>query len=107
MRQLTIKRKKRFVACLGTMQVYCSTDYFTSEITIQEIPCKKLGDLKNGATATFSIGEGETRIYVVADCISRDWCNDFYDLPVGHEDVYLSGKNILNPARGNPFRFDK
>lgn len=38
--------------------------------------------------------------------MSKNYCNEFYQLPAGQEDVFLSGKNKFNPANGNAFRFD-
>jgi hypothetical protein len=38
--------------------------------------------------------------------LSKNYCNEFYQLPAGQEDVFLSGKNKFNPANGNAFRFD-
>ena len=47
MRTLTIKRAKSFVACLAKMKVYVE-DPTSREIVINNVPCRKLGDLKNG-----------------------------------------------------------
>ena len=60
---------------------------------------------KNGEEKSFEIGEEATRVYVIADILSKSYCNEFYPIDAGTEDVYLSGKNTL-PVRGNPFRFD-
>lgn len=105
MRNLTIKRTKSFVASLGKMKVYIE-DENSCEIFINNMPCRKLGDLKNGEEKTFQVGEEAARIYVIADKLSKDYCNEFYQLPAGTEDVYLTGKNIFSPGAGNPFRFD-
>ena len=105
MRTLTIKRTKSFVACLGKMKVYIE-DSSSSEIVINDVPCRKLGVLKNGEEKQFTIDEKEAKVFVIADKVSKDFCNDFYQIPAGDEDVYLSGKNNFNPANGNAFRFD-
>lgn len=105
MRTLTIQRTKRFVACLGTMKVYVE-DPAASELVIDGRPCRKLGTLKNGQTQSFEISEAAARIYVIADKLSKNYCNDFYELPAGEEDVFLSGRNHFNPGAGNPFYFD-
>ena len=47
MRNLTIKRTKSFVACLAKMKIYVE-DPTSNEICINNTPCRKLGDLKNG-----------------------------------------------------------
>ncbi len=105
MRTLTIKREKRFVGCLVKMKVYIE-DPAGNELMIQDIPCRKLGELKNGETGTFSIGEEAAKIFVIADKISKNYCNEFYEISAGQEDVFLSGKNRFNPATGNAFRFN-
>ena len=105
MRNLTITRTKSFVACLARVQVYIE-DPAAAELTINDVPCRKLGVLKNGETKTFEVGEGEAKVFVIADKLSRNFCSEYYRLPEGQEDVFLSGKNRYNPANGNAFRFD-
>ncbi|MBP1575986.1 MAG: hypothetical protein J6A68_00485 [Oscillospiraceae bacterium] len=47
MRNLTIKRTKSFVGCLGKMKIYIE-DPTSNELLINNTPCRKIGDLKNG-----------------------------------------------------------
>ena len=105
MRNLTIKRTKSFVGCLAKMKVYIE-DPIAGELTIDNVPCRKLGDLKNGEEKSFLIDEQAARIFVIADKLSRNYCNEYYQIPFGGEDIYLSGRNKYNPANGNAFRFD-
>ena len=105
MRKLVIKRNKSFAGCLVVMKVYIE-DAVASDITIGGVPCRKLGTLKNGETAEFAIGTDAMRVYVIADTLSKEYCNDFYQIPAGEEEVQLSGKNHYNPAAGHPFMFD-
>ena len=105
MRNLTVTRTKSFVGCLMKVKVYVE-DYNSSETVIGNVPCRKLGDLKNGETKTFPIGNDEVKIFVIADQLSKNYCNEFYKVPAGENDVFLTGKNCYNPAAGNPFRFD-
>ena len=105
MRNLTIKREKSFVGSLGKMKVYIE-DPTSNEICINDISCRKIGDLKNGEEKTFQIDEQEVKIYVIADKLSKNYCNEFYQLSASQEDIFLSGKNKFNPANGNAFRFD-
>ncbi len=105
MRKLTILRRKSFVACLMTLKVYIESFDGTGE-EINGVFCKKLGVLKNGEEATFEIGEESAKVFVIVDKLSKNFCNDCYQLPEGNEDIYLSGKNKCNPAIGNPFVFD-
>lgn len=104
MRNLIIKREKSFVGCLAKMKIYIE-DPASNEILISNTPCRKIGELKNGEEKTFQIGEQEAKIFVIADEFSKNYCNEFYQLSAGREDVFLSGKNKFNPANGNAFRF--
>lgn len=105
MRKLTIKRNKTIVGCLMKLKVYIE-DPTSQEIVISDTPCRKLGELKSGEEQSFDIGENAAKVFVIADRISKNYCNDFYQLSEGSEDIYLSGKNKYNPANGNAFRFD-
>ena len=105
MRNLTIKRTKSFVGCIIKMKVYIE-DPASNEITINNVPCRKLGTLKNGETVTFQIDNNQAKIFVIADKISKEYCNDFYTIPEGEDDISISGKNHFNPSAGNAFLFD-
>ena len=105
MRTLTIKRKKSFIGCLGTMKVYME-DSEVNELVINGVPCRMLGTLKNGEEKQFSIDEQEAKIFVIADKLTKGFCNEVYKLPAGTEDIALSGRNHYNWIAGNPFRFD-
>lgn len=105
MRNLTIRRTKSFVGSLTKMKIYIE-DPTSNEIRINNTPCRKIGDLKNGEEKTFQIEEQESKVFVIADKLSKNFFNEFYQLPEGQEDIFLSGKNVFNPARGNAFRFD-
>lgn len=105
MRNLHIKRIKSFVACLVSAKVYME-DQSSKEIFINDIPCRFLGALKNGEEKTFEIPQEETRIFVIIDKLSKNFCNEVYTVPAGDEDVFLRGRNYFNPASGNAFRFE-
>lgn len=105
MRSLTIKRAKKFTACLAVMKVYIE-DPDSNELTIDGTPCRRLGELKNGEEKTFTIGEDAAKVFVIADKASRGWCFDYYRIEAGTEDIRLSGANVLDPGTGNAFRFD-
>ena len=104
MRNLTIKRKKRFVACLSKMKVYAED--IAGDMIIGGVLCKKLGELKNGGEATFQIEERSMKIFVIADRLTKELCYDCYQLSEGSDDLVLTGQNIFNLLLGNPFRFD-
>ena len=105
MRKLTIKREKSFVACMGKFKVYIE-DPTANDMKIKGVNCRKLGDLKNGEEKSFEIGESAARVFLIADSLSKGYCNEFYRLSEGDGDVYLTGKCHFNPAAGNAFRFD-
>ena len=52
MRNLTIKRTKSFVASLVKMKIYIE-DPTSDEIVINNVRCRKIGDLKNGEEKPF------------------------------------------------------
>lgn len=104
MRKLTLTREKSFVGSMGKLNVYIEDP--AGELPIGGVNCRKLGQLRNGQTGEFEIGDGAARVYVVADRLSTDICCDFYKVPAGNQDVALSGKCKFNPARGNAFLFN-
>lgn len=105
MRTLTIKREKSFVGCLMKMKVYVE-DAATPELQINGVPCRKLGDIKNGEEKSFEIGNNAMKVFVIADKLSKGYCNEFVNIPEGEEDVSLSGRPRFNLFNGNAFRFD-
>ncbi len=107
MRNITIKREKKFVACLNKMQVFMEVkEQAEAELLIAGIPCKKIGVLKNGGEITFEAPEEETKLIVIGDKLSKEFCNEIYLLEAGNEDVTLTGRNKYDPVSGNPFRID-
>ena len=96
MRNLTIKRTKSFVACLAKIRIYIE-DPTANEISINNTPCRKLGELKNGEEKTFQIPNEAVKVFVIADKLSRNICNEYYQIPEGEDDISLSGKNKYNP----------
>ena len=105
MRTLTIKREKSFVGSLATMKVYLE-DQLSPELTLNGIPCRKLGTLKNGEEQSFLIADNAARLLVAADKISASYTSTCIQLPEGTENLQYTGKNRFNLLRGNPFRFD-
>ena len=105
MRNLTIKRIKSFVGCAVKMKIYIE-DPMSNELVINNVSCRKIGDLKSGEEKTFQIEEQAAKVFVIADKLSKNYCYEYYQLPEGEEDIYLTGKNHFNPANGNAFRFE-
>lgn len=104
MRTVYLTRDKSFVGCLGKLNVYVE-DSNASEITIAGIPCRFVCKVKNGETVSFQIGDDAVKVVVIADKLSKDMCNDYYQIPAGAGDVEIGGKCSYNPGAGNPFRF--
>lgn len=104
MRKVYLTRDKSFVGCLGKLNVYVE-DASNPETVISDIPCRKVCRIANGETVSFDIGEEETRVIVIYDQLSKNYCNDFYRIPAGVADVEIGGKCTYNPGAGNPFRF--
>lgn len=105
MRTLTIKRHKSFVGSLMALKVYIE-DASSYDLIINNTPCRMIGKIKNGEEKTFEIDERAAKVFVIADKFSAGICNEFYNIPEGTDNVYLSGKPKYNPATGNAFRFD-
>ena len=104
MRNLTITRRKSFVGCAMKDQVYIR-DALAQEIIIDGVPCRKIGDIKNGESKTFQIEDGEQQVFLIVDKASKDHCNASVTIPEGQEDIALSGIHKFYFG-SNPFRFD-
>ena len=105
MRNLSIKRNKSLAGCLGKVHVYIE-DADNGELSIKGASCRRLGELKNGEEKTFSIPTVQTKVFVIGDIATREFCSDSKVVPAGDADVRLSGKNTFDPQKGNPFVFD-
>lgn len=105
MRNIIIKRKKEFSGSFIKLKVYIE-DYQTSEIMINGVPCRKIGELRNGEERAFTVGDNPAKIFVIPNKINRNYINDFFQLPLGNQDIYLTGGNTLNPLIGYRFGFD-
>ena len=105
MRNLTIERRKKFQGSAIPVKFYIE-DAENEELRIEQTPCRKLGELKNGETKTFSISTDSAKLFAIHDKLSKEYCNDFYQLPTSTEDIYLFGEARVNPGIGNTFIFD-
>lgn len=104
MRNLTITRRKSLVGCAMKDQVYIR-DELAQEIIIDGVPCRKIGNIKNGESKTFQIEDGEQQVFLIVDKASKDYCNATVTIPEGQEDIILSGVHKF-VFGSNPFRFD-
>lgn len=104
MRKLIITRKHSIFGWAKKLQVYVS-DFENNELEICDIPCKKIGILKNDESATFEIDNDTCRVFVIGDKGTRNSCCDSIHINAGSADVELTGKCKFNPARLNAFNF--
>ena len=104
MRNLTIKRRKVTVGSLAKARIYIE-DPLSQEITINKVPCRKLGELKNGEEQTFPIGNEAVRIFAISDKLSKEYSNEHYQIPEGEDDLVLAGQFQMSPG-GTAFQFD-
>lgn len=105
MRELTIKRRRAFAASFMVANVYIQ-DSESGDLTIRGYSCRFLGNLKNGEEKTFDIPSEETRIFVIYDYMSMEFCVDMKKIPAGEENVRVSGVCKFNIGSRNAFRFD-
>lgn len=105
MRTLTIQRRKNFAGCLNKMKVYIE-DPSAPQITLFGRPCRLLGTLKNGETASFPIDHNAAMLYVVFGKMTATYCSEALPIYPGDQDIYLTGQNEYDPVSGNAFRFD-
>lgn len=105
MRNVIIKRRKEFSASLISMKVYIE-DYQASETTINGVPCRKIGELRNGEEHAFPVAEHAAKVFVVPNKMNKKFSNDFFQLPPGNQNIFLTGGNGLNPLIGYRFQFD-
>ena len=105
MRNLTIKRRWALPAGFMKARVYIE-DSESGDVTIRDHVCSWLGEIENGKEKTFEIPNEETRIFVIYDFVSMNYCVDIKKIPAGDDDVRVSGVCKLSLINGNPFRFD-
>ena len=84
MRNLVIKRDSSIVGFLNKYKVYI-VDPNSNDIKINKESCRKLGTIKNGQEAVFQIPDEEVKIYIIADKLTKSFCNELISIgkPVG------------------------
>ncbi len=106
MRYLIIKRNKTFLGCLSNLKVYIQDPTATKPV-INGTPCRFLGTMKNGEEVCFEIPNEPCRVFVITDKMSKNIISEFIDVPMGEEDVYLTGKCEYGTLGTVMFRFDQ
>lgn len=104
MRNITITRRKSFVGSLMADKIYVR-DTENPELTITGVPCRKVGQVKNGKSLTIQVSDEEQQIFLIVDKASKDYCNASITVPEGTKDVEYTGKHHF-VFGSNPFRFD-
>ena len=104
MRNITITRRKTYVGSLMADKIYVR-DPENPELTISGVPCRQVGQVKNGKSVTLQLGDEEQQIFLIVDKVSKDYCNASVTVPAGTEDVEYTGKHHF-VFGSNPFRFD-
>jgi len=104
MRKLNVTRTKSFIGCAVKVKIYVEDP--DGDVVISGTHCKLLGKLKSGESASYEIGNDSYKIFAIYDKMSKNYCNDFYTVPAGDADCYVTGKAHFNPFGGNPFYFD-
>ena len=90
MRELTIKREKVSTCSRAAVEIYITSPE-AAELTIEGVPCRKLGEVKNGEAEIFSIGGDEATVYAVVADSAKDFVCRSYELEAGEENVNLCG----------------
>ena len=103
MRTLTLTRKKCFCMCFYAVKIYLSCPPEEATDDFNDIPCKKVGKLRNGRSVSYEIGEEETVIFVAYSDFSPSLYHAKYVVPAGTENVALMTKPKLDLLAGNPF----
>lgn len=102
MRKLTIERMSSYVEALTKLDVYVE-DVTAGEFAIGEVRCRKLGNLANGESKTFEIGEHKVKVFLIVNDMKADGKLTFYDLQEGMNDISIYGQFALNPSGGIAF----
>ena len=106
MRKIIINRKKALAGCVGKVLIY-TIDRIEEDIAITQNSCNFLGNVKNSSALESEITENEITIIAAYDNLGVIMVTDYIVIPQGTEDVVLNGKVKFNPAKGNPFIFEK
>lgn len=99
MRNLTIRRPKKFTGCaVGALFFIESSE--EPERIINGIPCRKLGVVKNGQEAVFSIPDASLTIFSMPPAGNSGIPIDSALIQEGTEDVVLTGEMVVDLGKG-------
>lgn len=100
MRRLWIERRKASAAAATAMNVYIE-DPEEGDVIINDIPCRKLGVVKNGRKKRFTIEEDARKLFVVHKVGKKE--HPFVQLSEGRDDVFVSGTARKKLFQGKSF----
>ncbi len=105
MRNLTIIRKKSFVACTSKVYIYMKKRYDDTSICKPE-NLELLGTIKNGKELVVEIPNDKVSLVSAYNSLNTFYFCDSILIDEGYEDGTLYVKAKLNPAKGNPCLFE-
>ena len=105
MRNLTIINNTTHVPSLSKTKIYVE-DHAMPDTVINGIPCRKLGVVNNGDSATFKITEKPAIVFAVTSRGFKNYYSECYEINGEYGDVVLSGKRHFNPFKASPFVFE-
>ena len=105
MRNLIITNKKNRALSLFSLKIYIE-DHALPDTSINGIPCRKLGVVKNGETATFKIANKPAIVFAVTCKGLRNLYSDCYEIYSEDDDVHLCGTRKFNPFNASSFKFE-
>lgn len=105
MRNLTIINNTTHVPSLSKTKIYVE-DHAMPDTVINGIPCRKLGVVKNGESATFKIAEKPAIVFAVTSRGLKNYYSECYEINGEYGDVVLSGKRHFSPFKASPFVFE-
>ena len=100
MRRLWIERRKASAAAATAMNVYIEAPE-EGDVIINDIPCRKLGVVKNGRKKRFTIEEDARKVFIVHKVGKKE--HPFVQLEEGWDDVFISGTARKKLFRGKSF----
>lgn len=103
MRQLTIKRKKSFIASLAKIFVYLETNEEIDSKIINGRLFKQVGSITNGNEISINISNVRTKLLIAYSKIMPEHFHVTYVIDEGDKNVILYTKPKFSPSQGNPF----
>lgn len=103
MRKLTVNRKRAFVACACGVYIYIECAPNKADTTLDGVPCKNMGKVKNGKSITIDVPFGAFKAFVAYSKTQPQKYHTGFAVPAGENDVTLYTRPYYDPAMGNPF----